>query len=347
MKNSSNSTKGNGSSPLPYQYDPNKPLQVGGQAVIEGVMMRGPGRIATAVRRASGEIVVKIKDYTSLAEKNSFFKLPILRGAVGLVEMMFIGIDTLNFSSEVAFRDIEAEKNGNSGAQPAKSKSTSNVKLALTVLFSLLVGILIFFVTPLFVTTKLFSVEQDAFWFNIIAGGIRLAILLLYLIGISLLKDVKRLFEYHGAEHKAVFTFESKGELTVNSARHFTRFHPRCGTSFILIVMLVSMVLFSIFDSLMILWLGKLTLPIRLMTHLPLIPIVGGVAYEFIRWSAKQTSTAVGKVLVAPGLWMQRITTQEPDSSQIEVALVAIRCALGIENAVPYTEIQHSSELAA
>jgi uncharacterized protein YqhQ len=347
LKNSSNSTKGNGSSPLPYQYDPNKPLQVGGQAVIEGVMMRGPGRIATAVRRASGEIVVKIKDYTSLAEKNSFFKLPILRGAVGLVEMMFIGIDTLNFSSEVAFRDIEAEKNGNSGAQPAKSKSTSNVKLALTVLFSLLVGILIFFVTPLFVTTKLFSVEQDAFWFNIIAGGIRLAILLLYLIGISLLKDVKRLFEYHGAEHKAVFTFESKGELTVNSARHFTRFHPRCGTSFILIVMLVSMVLFSIFDSLMILWLGKLTLPIRLMTHLPLIPIVGGVAYEFIRWSAKQTSTAVGKVLVAPGLWMQRITTQEPDSSQIEVALVAIRCALGIENAVPYTEIQHSSELAA
>jgi uncharacterized protein YqhQ len=348
LKNDSNSTKGNGSASLPYQYDPNKPLQVGGQAVIEGVMMRGPGRIATAVRRASGEIVVKIKNYTSLAEKNSFFKLPILRGAVGLVEMMFIGIDTLNFSSEVAFHDIEVEKQSNGSAvRQAKEKSTSNLKLALTVLFSLVVGIVIFFVTPLFITTKLFSVEQDAFWFNIIAGGIRLSILLLYLIGISLLKDVKRLFEYHGAEHKAVFTFESKGELTVHSAKQFTRFHPRCGTSFILIVMLVSMVLFSVFDSLMILWLGKLTLPIRLMTHLPLIPIVGGVAYEFIRWSAKQTSTALGRMLIAPGLWMQRITTQEPDPSQIEVALVAIRCALGIENAVPYTEIQHTSELAA
>jgi uncharacterized protein YqhQ len=262
--------------------------------------------------------------------------------------MMFIGIETLNFSSEVAFCDIEKENhtNGN-GSQSAKKESASNIKLALTVMFSLLVGILIFFVTPLFVTTKLFNVEQDAFWFNIIAGGIRLGILLLYLVGISMLKDVKRLFEYHGAEHKAVFTFESKGELNVHSAKTFTRFHPRCGTSFILIVMLVSMILFSIFDSAMILWLGKLTLAVRLMTHLPLIPIVGGVAYEFIRWSAKRTSTAFGKVLVAPGLWMQRITTQEPDASQIEVALVAIRCALGIENPIACTEIQHVSELAA
>jgi uncharacterized protein YqhQ len=324
------------------KFDPNKPLQVGGQAVIEGVMMRAPGRIATAVRRANGEIVVQKKEYTSLAEKNGIFKLPILRGAVGLVEMMFIGIETLNFSGEVAMHDVE-QQNGNGKVQ--KKKSTSNVKLALTVLFSLAAGIAIFFVTPLFITTKLFNVEQTAFGFNIIAGAIRLSILLGYLLIISLMKDVKRLFEYHGAEHKAVFTFEQLGDLTPSSAAKFTRFHPRCGTSFILIVMVIAMLLFSVFDSLLILWLGKISLPVRLLTHLPLIPLVGGVAYEFIRWSAKRSETSVGKMLVAPGLWLQRITTKEPDASQLEVALVAIKCALGIEDAESARYVRHASEL--
>jgi uncharacterized protein YqhQ len=329
------------------RFDPDKPLQVGGQAVVEGVMMRAPGRIATAVRRANGDIVVKKQDYTSLAEKNSIFKLPILRGAVGLIEMMFIGIETLNFSGEVAMHDIELEKekNGN-GKAPVKKKTTSNVKLALTVLFSLLVGIAIFFVTPLFITTKLFNVEQDAFGFNIIAGLIRLTILLGYLIVISLMKDVKRLFEYHGAEHKAVFTFEQMADLTPASAKTYTRFHPRCGTSFILIVMICSMVLFSILDSALILWLGKISLPVRLLTHIPLIPVVGGIAYEFIRWSAKKSTTTLGKMLVAPGLWLQRITTQEPDATQLEVALVAIKCALGIDDIQNVTYVHHASDLA-
>ena len=330
------------------KFDPNKPLQVGGQAVIEGVMMRAPGRIATAVRRANGEIVVKKQDYTSLAEKNSLFKLPILRGAVGLVEMMFIGIETLNFSGEVAMQDLESEKtkNGN-GSAPRKKKESTNFKLVLTVLFSLAMGVAIFFVTPLLVTTQLFNVEQEAFGFNLIAGAIRLTILLAYLILISFMKDVRRLFEYHGAEHKAVFTFERMGELTPKSAATFTRFHPRCGTSFILIVMVTSMLLFSVFDSLLILWLGKISLPIRLLTHIPLIPLVGGVAYEFIRWSAKRSETTIGKVLVAPGLWLQRVTTQEPDESQLEVALVAIKCALGIDDPRPVTYVRHASELVA
>jgi uncharacterized protein YqhQ len=217
----------------------------------------------------------------------------------------------------------------------------------MTVMFSLLMGVAVFFVTPLVITTKLFNVEQNALWFNLIAGGIRITMLLAYLIGISLMQEVNRLFRYHGAEHKAVFTFESHGDLTVDSARNYTRFHPRCGTSFILIVMIVAMLLFSVLDSFTIMWLGKLSLGVRLLTHLPLIPIVGGVAYEFIRWSAKKSETPIGKMLVAPGLWLQRITTQEPDESQLEVALVAIKCALGIESAVPYTEISRISELAA
>lgn len=328
------------------QFDPNKPLQVGGQAVIEGVMMRAPRRIATAVRRANGEIVVKQQEYISLAERNKIFKFPILRGAVGLVEMMFIGIETLNFSAEVAMQDVESkEKPKNNGE--SKKKQSSKFKLALTVMFSLVVGVAIFFITPLFITTTLFNVEQDAFWFNIIAGGIRLTILLGYLIAISMMKEVKRLFEYHGAEHKAVFTFESKGALTVNSAIGFTRFHPRCGTSFILIVMVTAMLLFSLFDSVLMLWIGKLSLPIRLLTHIPLIPIVGGVAYEFIRWSAKRSTTTIGKMLVAPGLWLQRITTSEPDETQLEVALVAIKCALGIEHDKKVTYVQHAADVLA
>jgi len=327
------------------KFDPDKPLQVGGQAVIEGVMMRAPGRIATAVRRSNGEIVVQNRKYVSLAEKNKIWKLPVLRGAVGLIEMMFIGIETLNFSGEVAMHDAEADNHKNGNGKAPKKTGTSNIKLALTVLFSLAVGIAIFFVTPLFITTKLFNVEQNAFWFNIIAGGIRLTILLGYLIMISLMKDVKRLFEYHGAEHKAVFTFEQLGDLTPASAAKFTRFHPRCGTSFILIVMVISMLMFSVFDSVLIMLIGKISLPVRLLTHLPLIPIVGGIAYEFIRWSAKRSDTTFGKMLVAPGLWLQRITTSEPDPSQLEVALVAIKCALGIEDSQEARYIRHASEL--
>ncbi|HLB01142.1 MAG TPA: DUF1385 domain-containing protein [Bacteroidota bacterium] len=328
------------------RFDPNKPLQVGGQAVIEGVMMRAPGRIATAVRRAGGEIVVKWKNYTSLSEKHGFFKLPIVRGAVGLVEMMFIGIETLNFSAEVAMHDIEQkEKPPGNGAPPKPVKKKSNWKIALTVVFSLTVGIAIFFLTPLVVATQFFTVDQDAFAFNLVAGVIRIALLLAYLSAISLMKDVKRLFRYHGAEHKAVFTFESGGELTPGSAMGYTRFHPRCGTSFILIVMVSSILLFAILDSFLIGVLGTITLPVRLVTHIPFIPLVGGVAYEFIRWSARRSTTPLGKALVAPGLWLQRITTREPEDGMLEVAIVALTCALGAAPPHGIRVIEHISEL--
>ncbi len=311
-------------------------------------MMRAPGRVATAVRRSNGQIIVKKRDYTSLAERYAIFKLPILRGAVGLVEMLVLGIDTLNFSTEVAMQDLQAKERANGNGRAAKpSSQASNLRLALTVVLALAVGITIFFVTPLVVTTRLFNVEQSAFWFNLIAGAIRIGILLLYLLVISMMKEVKRLFEYHGAEHKAVFTFEAMGELTIDSAAGYTRFHPRCGTSFILIVMVVSMLLFSVLDAAMILWLGKTTLALRMVTHLPLIPLVGGVAYEFIRWSAKRSTTPVGRILVAPGLWLQRITTKEPDRSQIDVALVALKCALGMEDPSSARYIRHLSEVGA
>ncbi len=331
----------------PLRFDPDKPLQVGGQAVIEGVMMRAPGRIATAVRRSNGEILVKRREYRSLAEKYNVFKLPILRGAVGLIEMMFIGIETLNFSTEVAMYDIELKERKNGQDQSVRKDKSSDLKVVLTVALSLVIGIAVFFVTPLFITTRLFNFEQQAFSFNLTAGIIRLSILLAYLIVISLLRDVKRLFAYHGAEHKAVFTFESQGELTVDSAKHYTRFHPRCGTSFILIVMLISILLFAVLDTLIIDIFGSISLGVRFLTHIPLIPLVGGVAYEFIRWSAKRSETALGRILVTPGLWLQRITTNEPEQGQIEVALVALKCALGVEEPERARYILNVSELMA
>ena len=341
MQNQEQNTSNQQSS---FKYDPNNPLVVGGQAVIEGVMMRAPGRIATAVRRANGDIVVKKQEYRSLGEKYPIFKLPILRGAVGLIEMMFIGIETLNFSAEVAMQDAELE-NPKKNGEAKKREPASKLRLTLTVLFSLTVGIVIFFIGPLYVTTKLFNVEQEPFLFNFTAGLIRVSILVGYMAAIALMNDVKRLFQYHGAEHKLVFTFEQQAALVPEVAVKYTRFHPRCGTSFVLIVMLVAIFLFAILDSVMILWLGKLSLMTRILTHIPLIPIVGGIAYEFIRWSAKRSDTAFGKLLVAPGLWLQRITTNEPDKSQLEVAAVAIRCALGIETDQTVSFVQHASEL--
>lgn len=310
-----------------------KPMAVGGQAVLEGVMMRAPGMVATAVRRANGEIVVRKEPHTSLSDRYRILKLPILRGAVGLIEMMAIGIRTLNFSAEIAMEDgdLRTGTSGN-GSQRLQNTWRDNLRLSATVAFSLAVGVAVFFVTPLAVTTFFFDVEQEPLWFNLIAGGVRIALLLGYLAGISMLKDIRRLFEYHGAEHKAVFAFEKGEALTVEAAARQSRFHPRCGTSFLLIVMFVAIVLFSVLDALLIQWWGDVNVALRVTTHLPLIPLVGGVSYEFIRVSAKHSETSLGKLLVAPGLWLQRITTKEPDPSQLEVALAALRCAVGQED---------------
>jgi len=320
---------------MKQRFDADNPMQVGGQAVIEGVMMRAPGMIATAVRRADGTIAVRREPHASLAQRFPWLKLPILRGAVGLVEMLFIGVRTLNYSAEIALQDAGAPeapgKNGGGNASGEKRVVSENLRLGITVALSLVAGLALFFATPLLVTTSLFNVDQDPLKFNVIAGAVRITLLLIYLGAISLLKDVRRLFEYHGAEHKAVFAFERGENLDVASAARQVRFHPRCGTSFLLVVVLAAIVLFAIVDAIVVRWLGTLTLPLRLATHLPLIPLVGGMSYEFIRVSARHTESVLGKILVAPGLLLQRITTREPDTEQLEVALCALRSALGLD----------------
>ena len=297
--------------------------------------MRAPGMVATAVRKADGTIVVRKDPFVSLAERYPIFKVPIIRGAVGLVEMLVIGVRTLNYSGEIAMADAD-KADGQKDERPAVASSSSDkVKLGLTVFVALLAGIALFFATPLFVATAFFSVEQEPLLFNLVAGGIRMIIFLAYLFSISLLPDVRRLFQYHGAEHKAVFAYEKGENLDVASAARQIRFHPRCGTSFLLIVMLVSILLFAMLDAVVIVWLGKVSLVTRLSTHLPLLPLVGGLSYELIRVSARHSSTIIGRMIVAPGLWLQKITTKEPDESQLEVALCALKTALGQENETP------------
>jgi uncharacterized protein YqhQ len=301
---------------------PVKP-NVGGQAVIEGVMMRGPKGVATAVRKPDGEIVVQTQDYVAWGERMRLFKLPILRGFATLFESLFLGISALRFSADVA---LEAEGRN-------KKSKTSDLGLDLWMILSFCLGILLFFYLPLFFAS-LFGVEQSGLLFNLVAGVFRMTIFFLYIWGITLLKDVKRLFQYHGAEHKSIFCYESGTDMSVETAKRYSRLHPRCGTSFLVAVMGFAILLFALLDTLLALWLGHP--PSRLLRfgwHLLFLPLLAGLAYEGIRASSKGIDTAWVRALIAPGLGMQRITTREPDERQIEVALAALQAVIPPEDA--------------
>jgi len=301
---------------------PVKP-NVGGQAVIEGVMMRGPKGVATAVRKPDGEIVVQTRDYVAWGERMRLFKLPVLRGFATLFESLFLGISALRFSADVA---LEAEGRN-------KKSKTSDLGLDLWMILSFCLGILLFFYLPLFFAS-LFGVEQSGLLFNLVAGAFRMTIFFLYIWGITLLKDVKRLFQYHGAEHKSIFCYESGTDMSVETAKRYSRLHPRCGTSFLVAVMGFAILLFALLDTLLALWLGHP--PSRLLRfgwHLLFLPLLAGLAYEGIRASSKGIDTTWVRALIAPGLGMQRITTREPDERQIEVALAALQAVIPPEDA--------------
>lgn len=297
-----------------------KKILVGGQAVIEGVMMRAPGAYSTAVRRENGEIEVERHEFTSILERRKKLNIPVLRGMIALFEMMKIGFATLQWSADKNMEDLEPDK---------ENKAPGKLAKAGTLLFALSIGLGIFFILPLFLTTKFFNVEKEAMEFNMVSGSIRITLFLVYIGLISLVSDIKRLFMYHGAEHKMIFAFEAGCELLPSEAMPFTRFHPRCGTSFLLIVMIVSIIVFGIIDTVLLGYIGRINLGMRLLTHLPFIPFVAGVGFEAIKLSGKYGSTKIGRIIIAPGLWLQRLTTKEPDESQLEVAAVALKSALG------------------
>jgi len=292
-------------------------ILVGGQAVIEGVMMRVPGAYATAVRDSSDKIHVDRHEFASIIEKKKIWKKPILRGMISLYESMKIGMQTLTWSADIAIPEEEKKK------EPGKLASIFSTSTAI------LLALVLFMVAPYWLTTKLFLVDKEAFLFNIIAGSFRITFFLIYLILISFLKDVKRLFQYHGAEHRVVYNFESGKDLTIENAQSFPTQHPRCGTSFLFIVMISAIIIFSIIDTIFIGIIGSLTVISRIGLHLLMIPIVAGTSYEVLKLSARNSSNIIFRILRAPGLWLQNITTKEPDDKMVEVSIKALKTAFG------------------
>jgi uncharacterized protein YqhQ len=303
-------------------------MNVGGQAVIEGVMMRSPQAIATAVRLPDGTIELNKRLYTSFIKRHPNLNIPVLRGALNFFEMLFIGLETLNWSADVQMR-YEDEKAGKEHSKG--SRFWNNFLLSMSILIALVAALAIFFAFPIYAATLL-GLTKGALLFNLVAGLIRLVLFVLYIALISKMSDIKRIFRYHGAEHMSIFTLEASEELDIDSARMKSRFHPRCGTSFILLVAIFSIILFGIADSLFPFIFGHMqSLPERLSTHLLLLPFVAGISYELLKLSGRLRSNSMVKFLIMPGLWLQYMTTAEPDDSMLEVALCALKAALGEE----------------
>ena len=278
-------------------------IYVGGQAVIEGVMMRSPKTIATAVRTPSGEITVKKDAIQSIAERYPILKKPFLRGTVALVESLIYGMKSLSYSAQAAGEEEE---------------QLSSWQMALTMGISVLLAIVFFLVIPTYAAKFIPGVSDSAFRLNVVEGVLRLAIFLLDIWAISLTSDIRRVFEYHGAEHKTIWTYESGEELTVENVQRHSRLHPRCGTNFLLIVMVVSIFVFA--------FLGWPSFIERIISRIVLMPVVAGISYEMIRLAGRTTSPVI-QTIFRPGLWLQYLTTREPHADQIEVAIEAMKAA--------------------
>tara|TARA_B100000446_G_C10534574_1_gene334919 strand:- start:257 stop:1195 length:939 start_codon:yes stop_codon:yes gene_type:complete len=291
-------------------------ILVGGQAVIEGVMMRVPGAYATAVRDPEGKVHVDKHDFISRVETSGFWKKPILRGMMALFESMKMGMKTLQWSVDIAMPE-EAEK------QPGK------LAHFFSTVFAIVLAISMFVVAPLGLTTWLLDIEREAVAFNIISGLFRISFFILYLLAISMMKDVKRLFRYHGAEHRVVFNFESGKDVNVDNAQSFSTYHPRCGTSFMFIVLLSAILVFALIDTIVMAIFGEITIFHRLAFHLPLMPLVAGISYEIIKITARKDESLFFRSLRAPGLWLQHITTQPPEDDMVDVAITALQSAFG------------------
>jgi uncharacterized protein YqhQ len=299
--------------PCPDAADPRElDLAVGGQAVIEGVMMRSPTAIATAVRAPDKRIVIRKKPFRSVIRRFRFLNVPVLRGGIHLLETIGLGIDALMFSADQATSE-ERVASGRSW------KDTLSMWGTVIVAFALSLGL--FFYLPLLLT-DLLGVEHSV-WFNIVDGIIRVAMFVAYLWAVSRLPDMARVFQYHGAEHKSIHAFENGRDLDAAGARPFTTLHPRCGTSFLFFVMLISIVVFS--------FLGRPDNVQERLVRLAFVPLIGGLAYEAIKLSGKHAGAALLRPFIWPGLSMQRITTSEPDDDQLETAMAALRAVLAPE----------------
>lgn len=276
-----------------------KPM-IGGQAVIEGVMMKGPTRIATAVREPSGNIAVRVEPVHSLGDRFPLLKKPLLRGVIALGEALVYGIRALSFSAQAAGEEGE---------------ELSSKEIALTMLAAFGLAVLLFVVLPTYATKFIQSVVSEPYLLNLFEGVLRLTIFFTYVGVISSLSDIRRVFQYHGAEHKTIYAYEAGIPLEIESIRKYSRLHPRCGTNFLLIVMVVSIFMFA--------FLGWPDLWLRIVSRVVLLPLVAGISYEIIRFAGSCDNPLVA-MLMKPGLWLQYMTTREPSDDQIEVAIRAL-----------------------
>ncbi len=274
---------------------------VGGQAVYEGVMMRKGIDIAVAVRDPDGQIVIKKERLQPYFKK--WTQIPFLRGLMILMDSLFWGIKALNYSTQVAFKEEE--------------KIDNNWEIGLALLLGFALFVVLFIVLPLLIVRPIERYISSQIIIRLLEGIVRLVIFVLYLFSITKIKEIYRVFQYHGAEHKTVFCYEAGEELTVENCRKYSRFHPRCGTSFLLVVMLVSIVVFA--------FLGQQPFLLRIISRILLIPVIFSLSYEIIRIGSQHNDSWFWKIILTPGLWMQYFTTKEPDDYQLETAIVALK----------------------
>ena len=293
----------------------NKRPNVGGQAVIEGVMMRGKTHVAVAVRQPDGEINVDVRPVNSISDRYPILKKPFLRGVVSLVESLVMGMKALAYSAQV------------SGDEDEKLDSK---EMALTIAVSAGLAILLFIVIPTWSMRFLTDITQDHMALNLAEGVLRMVIFLAYIAGISSMNDIQRVFQYHGAEHKTIYTYEAGLPLKVENVRPFSTLHPRCGTNFLMIVMLISMFIFT--------FLGWPSLWERIASRIVLMPVIAGVSYELIRYAGAHTDNPLVRIAITPGLLLQKLTTRQPDDSQIEVAIASLKAVVPPEDLAPEQE---------
>ena len=304
--------------------------RIGGQAVIEGVMIRNRYMYSIAVRKPDGTIDVVKKSIHSPAQKHKIFRAPFVRGVTSLVENLVLGIKSLLYSAEIALPEDENKKQ-------KKKEGASAILIGFGLIPALALGVGLFMVIPNLSTHFLGIIETESpFVFNIVAGGIRLAVFLLYILVISYMKDIKRTFEYHGAEHKSIFCFESERPLVPEEAQQFKTLHPRCGTSFLFFVLFIAIIIFPLFTiAVQAVYPDFAFLPlayrklITLFLHLFIaLPLIASLSYEMLKLSDRFRESFIMKLLILPGLLLQKITTREPDEEQIEVALAAVKAVL-------------------
>ena len=299
-----------------------KKYNVGGQAVIEGVMMRGSKAIATAVRTPNGTIEIDIKNGEAISKRYKLLSVPIIRGFVSLIESLVLGIKTLNYSASFFEEEEEEESKFELWLKNKLGNRANDFIIGVSLIISLLFSIGLFFVLPTFIANFFKKSGISIVALNIIEGLIRVSIFLLYMYLVGKIEDIGRLYQYHGAEHKTIFCYENEKELTIENVKDFGRLHPRCGTNFMFLVMIISILLFSIT--------GWNSIGQRILYRILLLPLVSGITYEIIKWLGK-SENFLSRLVAYPGLKLQMLTTREPDESQIEVAIAALRASEGLE----------------